>query len=320
MRPRMEIFMKRLIIVPLLLFAPLSLFSAFQENGSYNARAKGMGNSFISIADDVSAALYNPAGLSQISGYQFLCNYSKPFVGVEQVNFDYSYFSFATPMAGKGALGFGWNNFKATEIYEEYSIVASYGAALSQLLPYPKLKNISVGANAKYLFHKFNLDIRTTDDPVFQNGSNNSAIDFDFGALFKNFISALPDLNAGFMIKNINEPDIGLVDTDPVYREFGAGFSYNYRSQTKAKFELLSSMDVTLRNGDFNLLGGIEGVFLNRLLIARLGANFNEITAGLGIDYKIMSFCNLNFNYAFSFPLAVAGSYGTHQVALIIKL
>jgi len=110
-------------------------------------------------------------------------------------------------LQGKRALGIGWNNFSASELYEEYSIVMSYGVSLGQLFSSRMLNAVCVGLNAKYLFHKFILDIRTANDPVFQDGSNKSNVDFDFGILFRIlFPASMPDLSLKISMSQRGSP------------------------------------------------------------------------------------------------------------------
>ena len=45
------------------------------ETGGLGARATAMGGAFTAVADDFSAAYYNPAGLAQIEGYSISIEY-----------------------------------------------------------------------------------------------------------------------------------------------------------------------------------------------------------------------------------------------------
>src|ERR1700677_84875 len=60
-----------LLIIPSLCFAQNSSLIFAQPNTyGIGPRAIGMGGAFTAIADDASAAYWNPAGLSQISSYE----------------------------------------------------------------------------------------------------------------------------------------------------------------------------------------------------------------------------------------------------------
>lgn len=65
--------MKKLLTVVLFLvaFANISFAGGFQT-GTQNARAMGMGHAFVGMASDASAIYFNPAGLANLSGMNFL--------------------------------------------------------------------------------------------------------------------------------------------------------------------------------------------------------------------------------------------------------
>lgn len=311
--------MKKIFGIIIIMFLlPWKAFPAFLETGSLSARAKGMGNSFLSVADDASAAVYNPAGLSQAQDYQIFFNYAKPFAGVELVDFNYTCFSVVFPVKNAGALGIGWNGFRATGLYEEYSFLISYGVSLGEFFS-PGLDKISLGLSAKYLFHGFQLDQRTADDPVFMSGKGKGNAGLDAGLLLKELWTGLPGLRIGLAVKNINEPDAGLFNADPVYREYGIGFSYLFKGRGKKRPVFMPGLDILYKNGEFDLYAGVETVFFNSLLAARAGANKSEATAGLGASFEIRRLVHFDLNYAFAFPLGIRGSYGSHGFSLQVK-
>ncbi len=55
----------RYITIIMLLMLPVRLWADFDDTGA-GARARGMGNSFTAISDDVFGMYYNPAGLGFI--------------------------------------------------------------------------------------------------------------------------------------------------------------------------------------------------------------------------------------------------------------
>lgn len=104
------------VAVALALFAPAA-FAQLQINSSPNpvgsgARAMGMGGAFIAIADDATAASWNPGGLTQLERPELSLVYSHKWLGEDftgrehhemsgenDVNFDdINYFSFVYPI------------------------------------------------------------------------------------------------------------------------------------------------------------------------------------------------------------------------------
>ena len=82
--------MKKFICILFLIFVSISAISAQNKVGTTAAefltipigtKAMGMGGAFTSVADDITAAFYNPGSLSRIEGNQFITNYSEWLVG-----------------------------------------------------------------------------------------------------------------------------------------------------------------------------------------------------------------------------------------------
>jgi len=79
------------------------------------ARALGMGSAYVAVADEVTAAYWNPAGLNGITNYQGSYMHSERFNGV--VSFDYAGFVFPANNRGVLALSIfrqGIDNIKNT--------------------------------------------------------------------------------------------------------------------------------------------------------------------------------------------------------------
>ncbi len=336
---------KVLLIIIIILFIQ-NTFGAFKEaNTLWYARAAGMGGAFISIADDAAAPISNPAGLALVKDFQVLLNYSKPYLGLdayiggEKFGWNYSYLSVAIPNENIGTFGFGWKDFRITGVYEEYSILFSYGISLERIFT-RKEREIYIGINLKYLCNNFSLDKRASIDPVFRNGKSKSNIGFDIGLLTTRLIPNLPNLFVGFIVKNINEPNMGLSRNDPVYREFGIGVSYLIIKYTGMKesipdiitpnsflknkkyrivTEIRPTVDITYRNKEFNLAGGIECCFFDRLLKIRAGGNFNEASVGLGTELSLKFAIGI-IDYSFCFPFRIKSNYGSHKISVRFKL
>lgn len=313
--------MKGNIIISILFFLLITNFlhGAFQQGNDWSARAASMGGAFTSIADDASAPIYNPAGLAQLNNLGLLFNYSKPYTGVDSVNLNYTYFSLVFPMQDIGTFGLGWSNFDSSGLYNAYSILMSYGFSMDKIFS-DNMKVVSLGINAKYLYQTYVLDAMTQNDPVFANGKSNGNISADIGLLMKEFITSLPGLALGFMIKDINQPDLGIYMTDPVYREFDLGVSYKIDPSQKSSVGFLPSLDLCYRNQEYNVRFGLESWMLNNLLFIHAGVNFNELTAGLGTIITLKNLFQFSFNYAFLLPFGIQGSSGSHQISITARL
>ena len=95
---------------------------AFAEDGSHaaeflshgvGARALGMGSAFVSIADDATAAYWNPAGLAKVDNHAFSIMYSDSF-GAGESGFlnkgivEYNFVNYVHRFSGFGSIGISW--------------------------------------------------------------------------------------------------------------------------------------------------------------------------------------------------------------------
>ena len=117
-------------------------------------RAMGMGGTFTAVANDVSTAYWNPAGLATLSLTEILGTYS-----LLSMDRSHNYVSFAVPLGSAGTIGASWINMsvndiegrdlfgRTTETFSnaENAFMLSYGYAVSEQL--------SIGGTVKYLNH-----------------------------------------------------------------------------------------------------------------------------------------------------------------------
>lgn len=77
------------------------------------ARALGMGGAFVSIADDATAAYWNPAGLAKVEKHAFSIMYSDSF-GAAEGGFlnkgivEYNFVNYVHQVSGVGSIGISW--------------------------------------------------------------------------------------------------------------------------------------------------------------------------------------------------------------------
>lgn len=105
------------------------------------ARSLGMSNAQVSVADNVTAGFWNPAGLTEIdSKYQFELMHASMFAGI--ANFDYV--GFATPIDSSNHLGFSLVRFAVDDIPDTRFLYDANGAL--------NYNNISFFSAADYAF------------------------------------------------------------------------------------------------------------------------------------------------------------------------
>ena len=105
------------------------------------ARSLGMSNAQVSIADNVTAGFWNPAGLADIeSKYQFELMHASLFAGI--ANFDYA--GFATPIDSSNHIGFSIIRFGVDDIPDTRFLYDANGTL--------NYNNISFFSAADYAF------------------------------------------------------------------------------------------------------------------------------------------------------------------------
>ncbi len=281
-------------------------FAAFKDPG-YGARPAGMGNAFTAVADDVNAALFNPAGLAQIPSRQMAFSHAKPFTGLDDVNLNLNFFSAVLPVGDLGSCGVAWSNLVAP-VYRENTVTLSAASSLNRWLPDMK-PYLAVGVNVNALQNRFDLDDRTAGDSVFANGRSENAVAFDLGLYMKPDPDRLPGLTLGAMGKSLNQPGLGLVETEQLKRELAGGAAYSFE-------KLTLSADLVRRDDVDTWRAGVESWFRQQTLGLRAGANSTAASAGFTVLFRAGRQAGIFLDYAYSIPFQVEDTAGSHRLAL----
>ena len=122
------------------------------QNVGSGARAQGLGNSFVAVADNSDAVFANPAGLGQVSSRQVAyTNVSLLYAGIEGDDLGQHVVSYAQPLGDQLGLGLGYERIGS-------SLMSENGAFVS--LSYQVQRRLQVGVSAKYLFWSVGIDSR----------------------------------------------------------------------------------------------------------------------------------------------------------------
>ena len=192
-----------------------------------NARADGMGEGGIGLADDASAAHWKPAGLAFQRGQEVSLTHSNWLPQFQQADLFYDYISYRQYVADWGGtisgsityLNLGTFNITTTspEVVGtfkgyEFAVTGGYSTQLSQ--------SFGLGLNMRY--------IRSVLAPIDVQGQGREGIgstaSFDISTLWK----ARENLNIGFNLSNLG-PKITYIDAaqaDPIPTNLGLGFAY----------------------------------------------------------------------------------------------
>ena len=245
--------MKRfsVVLVGLLLF--IQSLSAQSEAGaiflliSPGARAGGMGEAQVAVANDAYASYWNPAGLGFLKGSEFALMHVNWLPGLADDMY-YEFFGYRKHYDKLGTLG-GHVIFlnlgeqvRTSEIGEELGTFTSYMTAFS--LSYGALisEKKSFGINAKISYQHL-VEIGAGSE----KGKGTSLdFGFDIGYLQKDWL--IDDLTFGFNLSNIG-PKVSFIDpdqADPQPTNLTFGFNYAVINTEFNKLNIVYDIDKLL--------------------------------------------------------------------------
>ena len=218
------------------------------QNVGSGARAQGLGNSFVAVADNADAVFANPAGLGQVTQRQVAyTNVSLLYAGIEGDDLGQHVVSYAQPLGDKMGLGLGYERIGS-------SLMSENGAFVS--LSYQVERRLQVGLSAKYLFWSVGSipDDEGRADPLSNQSAGNVGV--DLGLLWQ---SPVQGAQVGVLLKNINQPNVayGEVAGDPdagaLPMDVHVGVGYRLSSQSLVSVQYVRR-DLTGEGSDHGLV------------------------------------------------------------------
>jgi len=264
------------------------------------ARANGMGESFVAIADDATAAWWNPGGVAFLRGRNLALMHSQLVPDLASDVY-YEYLGYTNEIQGVGTLSFGlvyltYGTSVATNTQgEKTGEFKSWEASGVVTFAIPIGENIGLGLSGKFI----HADLAPADLTLEKLDGTGSSVAIDAGVLWK-----IPRyrLNFGSSVTNLG-PDITFIDqeqSDPLPLTLRLGVAWTPISSEVNNFLmtfdfeqslvwLIDSATKTRRSQIYHL--GMEYRYIN-LLAGRLGyvydqdGDFKDFTYGLGFIYK----------------------------------
>ncbi len=284
--------------------------AAFQDP-YWTARVAGLGGAYAGISDDSAGIFYNAAGTAKAESADIQFTYAKLFAGVDEVKLSLNHLSYIRPMGSYGVLGLGWGNFTSADLYKEDTILLSYALNLKGLAEKIHLRgDISAGIGVRYLRRKFDLDARSSADPVFRDGSQKQAAAVDAHVMVE------PEQIEGFKIglsaKGINRPDVSYQDGEKLPMEITGGISYRWRNIT-------IPIDITSRNGEIKPHFGGEVKLWRERVALRIGSDKDQLGSGVGYEHRLGTRFGIGMDYSFLWPFELANSAGSHRASVGLK-
>ncbi len=197
------------------------------------ARANGMGEAFVAIANDATATYWNPAGLAFLSKREISLMHSNWLPQLaSDLFFDYG--SIVYPMEGLGTFGLAVTYLNlGTQVItgedspeplgefssNEFAIAASFGSTLS--------KNLALGLSLKYI----RSNLASVGAGAEKGDGRANAFAFDLGLLKQNLF--MNGLSFGVNLTNMG-PKVVYIDAsqaDPLPTNLRLGFAYKLLDQ-----------------------------------------------------------------------------------------
>ena len=278
------------------------------QNVGSGARAQGLGNSFVAVADNADAVFANPAGLGQVTQRQVAyTNVSLLYAGIEGDDLGQHVVSYAQPLGDKLGLGLGYERIGS-------SLMSENGAFVS--LSYQVERRLQVGLSAKYLFWSVGSipDDEGRADPLSNQSAGNVGV--DLGLLWQ---SPVQGAQVGLLLKNINQPNVayGEVAGDPdagaLPMDVHVGVGYRLSSQSLVSVQYVRR-DLTGEGSDHGLVVGGETQLVEGLLLRAGGRRLLEEDAGGGLNAGLgYQWNQLVFDYAYDIGLDLTETNGAHR-------
>jgi hypothetical protein len=272
------------------------------------ARANGMGETYVALAEDATAAWWNPGGLAFLKKRNLALMHSQLVPDLASDVY-YEFFGYTNEIGNVGTLAFSliyltYGTSVATNVSgEELGTFKSWEASGYASFAMELRKNLGVGLSMKFI----HADYAPDDFTLEQLDGTGSSFAVDAGMLWK-FPSQR--LQVGLAITNLG-PDIAFIDreqSDPLPFTARAGVAFipiaDEISNLTIAFDLeqslvwLTSDTVTKRRSEI-YHAGLEYRYVD-LIAGRIGyvydedGDFNDPTYGLGFIYKK----KLSFDYA----------------------
>ncbi len=301
-----------ILAVAVFLLAPLT--AAAQDAGTQSvfslgagSRAMGLGNAFVSLADDASAVYWNPAALKNAGSTQFMAMYM-PLYG-DFTGADYTYFGFVYPTLSAGAFGVGYTRVGTTfDSYDELSRpLGESNYSESQLLftyAFERQSRWVFGSMAVGASFKIN---RQVVDPF-----SSTAPGVDVGLRW--IPNAAKSLSIGVNLQDVVGPQYKLdLASDRVYRTTLVGAGWTKRFDNGSALRLMLQYDMP-EVADARVHVGAEYAF-SKFISLRAGYNNDVVTFGLGVgafnyglDYAFYSREEAGSNQAVAFTARIGQS------------
>jgi len=309
--------MKKIILLfGCFLLLTAGMIQAEEEDGGYagaflrlplQPRAAAMGGAYIGLSDDAAGQMFNPAGLTAVTSFDFSSAYR-----VMKLDRTLGYISVIIPTRLQSSLGISWIYAGSGDVARRTNsgnlsggAISSDNHAFSVTFAKQFLPVLGAGARLNYYLKSFD-DINANSIGV--NLGVMISVDslFEYGSMEERPVN---DIKVGVILQNLaakyswEKENAGLqTDTDDEFPvEFGLGLSFRTLYRT-----LLFNIDGRKNSKQAFVFRAGSEYRVHKNVDLRAGVDDGNLTAGLGFRIPIGK--NLMFiDYAFSMDRADEG-------------
>jgi len=282
------------IILVLLLTG--QIFGGVFDDRFPSARATGMSDAYVAVANDVWAPYYNPAGLSQLKNYEFGTAWQRPF---NMSFFSNTFVSGIMPLPGKfGTAGLFIEDFRVDYEGNALSTENTIGLTHGFYLLNDISSSLSFGYNLKYYYWDLGESVEGLD--LGSGGTLGVDVGLQASIYQRSWV--------GVYVYNVNNPSIGSEVAHDLPQRIVVGAAY--RPYTG----LTSAISINKTVGmDTQVEGGFE-FFIVDWMALRAGASTNPSRFSAGIGLNLAGF---RLDYSFHTHDVLSE---THKFGLIFRI
>ena len=190
-----------------------------------SARAAGMGNAYVAIADDANATYYNPAALASLEVRSVSTTFYKPVPRLASDIFS-SFGAYTHQFSGIGNLGFSLiytslgTQFRTDAQGQDLGTFTSFGMALGVSYGTHLFKNLALGVTVKFIHE----NLSSTGAGIEQGKGAGTSFAGDLGLMWK----ASDRLTIASVLRNVG-PNMTFIDadqSDPLPQNATLGIAY----------------------------------------------------------------------------------------------
>ena len=240
--------------------------SAHFEGALLSSRTASLGGAFVALADDPSATVDNPAGLSGLLQPALLATYQRPY-GVDGLDESFAAVSIPAKWVTVGA---AWFHRGLDGALSEDRVTVALARDLKRT---SEDASLSIGVNV-------DIAMASASDPI---DSDDATTAFGAGVLLRPFSF----IGMGYSIRNINEPSLDLVEggaSTPLPRTQTVGLSYYWQDRLTVTAELFEDA-----HSAWHSRGGVE-LRLGNYVMLRGGLESANAAAGVGLAWRSVVF------------------------------